>query len=375
MIENKEKMVKQGIFYCALHSKDGMPFVIRPRKMAQDNGELGRIFMIKLAIIGTNWISKQFVEAAIATEDYQLTAVYSRQLEQAQRFGTPFQAARFYDDLQQLASDPHVDAVYIASPNVLHAEQAIQMMSAGKHVICEKPIASHYQLAQKMFQVAEQNNVVLFEAFTAAYTPNFQVVKEQLASIAPVRNALISYCQYSSRYQKYLDGENPNTFNPQFSNGSIMDIGFYCIASAVALFGEPKSVQASAQLLPSGVDGAGSVILGYEGFVVTVLHSKISQSFIPSEIQGEKGSLLIPMISVGQGVEKKTLDGKAQDLTVKQVDNHMFYEAQAFAKQVAEGKMDSEATLRSLIVAKVITEVRRQTGVIFPADTDMDIEF
>ncbi|MDP5253248.1 MULTISPECIES: Gfo/Idh/MocA family protein [unclassified Vibrio] len=331
--------------------------------------------MIKLAIIGTNWITKQFVEAALATEQYQLFAVYSRQLEQAKRFGSPFNAARYYDDLEQLASDAQIDAVYIASPNVLHAEQAIQMMAAGKHVICEKPIASHYQLAQKMFQVAEQNKVVLFEAFTAAYTPNFQVVKQHLESISPVRNALISYCQYSSRYQKYLDGDNPNTFNPQFSNGSIMDIGFYCIASAVELFGEPKSVQASAQLLASGVDGAGSVILSYDGFIVTVLHSKISQSFLPSEIQGENGSLLIPMISVGLGVEKKTLDGKVEDLTVQQVDNHMFYEAQAFAKQVAQGKMDSNATQRSLTVAKVITEVRRQTGVIFPADTDMDIEF
>jgi predicted dehydrogenase len=60
--------------------------------------------------------------------------------------------------------------------------------------------------------------------------------------VGKVRKAFINYCQYSSRYQRYLDGENPNTFNPAFSNGSIMDIGFYCLASAVALWGEPHGV-------------------------------------------------------------------------------------------------------------------------------------
>ncbi|RRD47068.1 gfo/Idh/MocA family oxidoreductase, partial [Escherichia coli] len=102
-----------------------------------------------------------------------------------------------------------------------------------------------------------------------------------------------NYCQYSSRYQRYLDGENPNTFNPAFSNGSIMDIGFYCLASAVALFGEPKSVQATASLLASGVDAQGVVVMDYGDFSVTLQHSKVSDSVLASEIQGEAGSLVI----------------------------------------------------------------------------------
>lgn len=89
------------------------------------------------------------------------------------------------------------------------------------------------------------------------------------------------------------DGENPNTFNPAFSNGSIMDIGFYCPASAVALFGEPKSVQATASLLASGVDAHGVVVMDYGDFSVTLQHSKVSDSVPASEIQGEAGSLVI----------------------------------------------------------------------------------
>ncbi|WP_133151854.1 Gfo/Idh/MocA family protein, partial [Vibrio splendidus] len=116
-----------------------------------------------------------------------------------------------------------VDAVYIASPNSLHAPQAIQMMTAGKHVIVEKPIASNFALAEQMYQVAEEQSVILFEAYMSSYLPNFDIVRQSIPKLGKLRKANINYCQYSSRFQKYLDGENPNTFNPAFSNGSIMD--------------------------------------------------------------------------------------------------------------------------------------------------------
>ncbi|EJV0275875.1 Gfo/Idh/MocA family oxidoreductase [Vibrio parahaemolyticus] len=324
--------------------------------------------MFKLAVIGTNWISQQFVEAAIQTQQFCLKAVYSRDIEKARLFGTPYDADTYYDSLEALGQDADIDAVYIASPNSLHAPQAIQMLKAGKHVICEKPMASNYALAQQMFAYAEENNVVLFEAFMSPYTPNFQVLKESLPSIAPLRHATISYCQYSSRYQKYLNGENPNTFNPAFSNGSIMDIGYYCVGSAIELFGEPNSVQASAHVLPSGVDGCGSVTLAYDGFNVNLLHSKVSDSLIPSEFQGEQGSVLVDMIATGRGVERILRGEEKETLTLPQTENHMFYEAEAFAKQLKLGVIDEQMKQRSLTVAKVLTEVRKQTGVVFPAD-------
>ncbi len=324
--------------------------------------------MFKLAIIGTNWISQQFVEGAIQTGKFSLYAVYSRDIEKARAFGAPYDVDTFYDSLDALGEDSEIDAVYIASPNSLHAPQALQMLKAGKHVICEKPMASNYTLAQEMFLCAEENNVVLFEAFMTPYTPNFSVLKESLPTIAPLRHATISYCQYSSRYQKYLDGENPNTFNPEFSNGSIMDIGYYCLGAAIELFGEPKEVQASAYVLDSGVDGCGSVTLAYNGFNVNLLHSKVSDSLIPSEFQGEEGSVLVDMISTGRGVER-ILRGKEKEvLTLPQTENHMFYEAEAFAKQLKLGVIDENTKQRSLTVAKVLTEIRRQTGIVFPAD-------
>lgn len=249
--------------------------------------------MIRFAVVGTNWITKQFVDAAHETGKYKLTAIYSRSLEQAQAFAKDYPVEHLFTSLDELAQSPDVDAVYIASPNSLHFPQTRLFLSHKKHVICEKPLASNLQEVEAAIALAKENNVVLFEAFKTASLPNFLLLKETLAKVGKLRKAFINYCQYSSRYQRYLDGENPNTFNPAFSNGSIMDIGFYCTASAVALWGEPQAVLATASLLDSGVDARGTVVLSYGDFDVTLHHSKVSDSAIPSEIQGEDGALVI----------------------------------------------------------------------------------
>lgn len=245
--------------------------------------------MIRFAVVGTNWITKQFVDAAHETGKYKLTAIYSRSLEQAQAFANDYPVEHLYTSLEALAQSDAIDAVYIASPNSLHFPQTRLFLSHKKHVICEKPLASNLQEVEAAIAVAKANHVVLFEAFKTASLPNFLLLKETLGKVGKLRKAFINYCQYSSRYQRYLDGENPNTFNPAFSNGSIMDIGFYCLASAVALWGEPRAVHATASLLDSGVDAQGTVVLSYGDFDVTLHHSKVSDSAIPSEIQGKRG--------------------------------------------------------------------------------------
>lgn len=324
--------------------------------------------MLQLAIIGTNWISEKFARAALQTEQFVIRGVYSRALDKARAFGEPLGATLFIDSLEELAASKEIDAVYIASPNSLHSAQAIQMMEAGKHVICEKPMASNLAQVESMLEVAKANNVVLMEAFKTAYLPNFIEAKKALANLGRLHKAHLTYCQYSSRYQKYLDGENPNTFNPEFSNGSIMDIGFYSVAAAVELFGAPTQIQASAHLLESGVDAHGSVLLRYPEFDVTLSHSKVSNSYSTSEIQGEEGSLILADFSECLGFDLYARSGERTHFETEQVENSMMYEAKAFASMILKGEMDEHATQRSLTIAHIITEVRRQTGIVFPAD-------
>lgn len=324
--------------------------------------------MIRFAVIGTNWITRQFVDAAHETGKFKLTAVYSRSLEQAQSFANDYLVEHLFTSLEAMAQSEDIDAVYIASPNSLHAPQTELFLRHKKHVICEKPLASNIDEAERVIAAARENQVVLFEAFKTASLPNFQLLLQALPKLGQIRKAFINYCQYSSRYQRYLDGENPNTFNPAFSNGSIMDIGFYCLASAIALWGEPQQIQASASLLESGVDAHGVVMLDYGDFSVTLQHSKVSDSTLPSEIQGEAGALVIEKISECQKVSFVPRGSKAQDLSQPQHINTMLYEAEEFARLVENNEVDHPGLEVSRITAKVQTEIRRQTGVVFPAD-------
>ena len=223
--------------------------------------------MIRFAVIGTNWITRQFVEAAHESGKYKLTAVYSRSLEQAQHFANDFSVEHLFTSLEAMAESDAIDAVYIASPNALHFSQTQLFLSHKIHVICEKPLASNLAEVDAAIACARENQVVLFEAFKTACLPNFHLLRQALPKVGKLRKVFFNYCQYSSRYQRYLDGENPNTFNPSFSNGSIMDIGFYCLASAVALFGEPKSVQALVDTI--GLEIRQRRALGEEALLLT----------------------------------------------------------------------------------------------------------
>ncbi|HHQ6598406.1 TPA: Gfo/Idh/MocA family protein [Serratia fonticola] len=324
--------------------------------------------MIRFAVVGTNWITERFIDAAHESGKMRLTAIYSRKLEQAQAFGANYPVEHFFDSLEALAQSDVIDAVYIASPNSLHCQQSLLFLCHKKHVICEKPLASNLREVEQLVACARENQVVLFEAFKSAHLPNFLILQQALPKIGKLRKAFINYCQYSSRYPRYLAGENPNTFNPHFSNGSIMDIGYYCVASTVALFGAPQTVLASATLLDTGVDAHGSVCLNYGDFDVVISHSKVSNSDIPSEIQGEEGTLVIEKISEAQGVVLTPRGENSQVLTQPQHINTMLYEAQVFAELVEKRQVEHLGLENSLIVASLLTEIRRQTGVVFPAD-------
>jgi scyllo-inositol 2-dehydrogenase (NADP+) len=326
--------------------------------------------MIRFATIGTNWITEAFIEAARKVEDFTLTAVYSRTEEKAKEFAKKTGAERTFTNLEELAKSKDIDAVYIASPNSLHAEQAILLMNHGKHVLCEKPMASNTKEVRAMIDAARRNDVVLMEAMKSTLLPNFQAIREHLHKIGKIRRYFASYCQYSSRYDAYKQGTILNAFNPAFSNGSLMDIGVYCIYPMVVLFGKPHRLQAHSLKLDSGVDGEGSIIFDYGDMDAVVMYSKITNSYLPSEIQGEEGSILIDAIHTPTKVEIRYRDGRTEDVTVPQEQPPMYYEAKEFIELIKSGKRESSINSHdhSLTTIELIEQARKQTGIIFPAD-------
>jgi len=326
--------------------------------------------MIRFATIGTNWITEEFIKAGREISNFTLAAVYSRTEEKAKQFALKVGAERIFTSLKEMAENSEIDAVYIASPNSLHAEQAILLMNHGKHILCEKPLASNTSEVQAMMEAAKQNKIVLMEAMKTTLLPNFRAVQKHIHKIGKVRRYFASYCQYSSRYDAYKQGGVLNAFNPAFSSGALMDIGIYCLYPMVVLFGKPRHIKANSFLLESGVDGQGSILLDYGDMGGVIMYSKITNSHTPSEIQGEEGSIIMDAIHTPQKVEIRYRDGRTEEITEAQLHHPMYYEVKEFIELIETGKQESDINSHhhSLMTMEIIEEARRQTGIVFPAD-------
>ena len=330
---------------------------------------------IRFGIIGTNFIVDTVLEAAQLDPRFELTAIYSRTQESANVFAQKYQIPHTFVSLEDMAQSPLIDAVYIASPNFLHSSQSIQFMKHGKHVLCEKPFASNAEEAKAMIAASREYNVTLMEAMKSTLTPNFRVVRENLAALGPLRRYFASYCQYSSRYDKLKEGIVLNAFNPDFSNGAVMDLGVYTIYPMVVLLGRPEKISATGFVLSTGADGQGAVNFEYEGLNATVLYSKIADSNLPAEIQGEEGLISLDRINTIGSVKLHSRRGNEVMLTNPDSRNEYYFEIAEFIDLIESGRRESmiNSHENSLITIEIVDEIRRQLGIVFPADRKIGI--
>jgi len=318
---------------------------------------------VRFGIVGTNFISDRIIAEGREDSRFQPVAVYSRKQETAEAFAQKHNIPHTFTDLRAMAESDCIDAVYIASPNFLHAEQTILCLSSGKHVLCEKPFASNATEAKEMIDTAKRHNKVLMEAMMPTLLPNFEQVRQQVGKIGTVRNYFASYCQYSSRYDKFKAGEILNAFKAGMSNGALMDIGVYTIYPMVILFGKPLRINASGLLLSTGVDGQGTVQFEYPAMLATVVYSKTFDSPLPTAIHGEEATILIDHINCIKSVTLINRENKiTENLTVQPLHNEYYYEIAEFINIIQSGKTESTTNSHqhSLWTMEIMDEVQRQ---------------
>lgn len=325
---------------------------------------------IKLGIIGSNFVADWLCESVERSRDYAGIvnhAVYSRTAERGNEFAARHGIKHVYTDMEEFLSSD-IDAVYIASPNFLHAPQAIVAMRHGKHVLVEKPAALSVSEFDEMCACAAENGVVLLEAMRPAHDAALSTIREAIPKLGTLRRVLLEFCQYSSRYDSFRAGEVMNAFDPTLGNAAVMDIGVYALEVAVLLFGEPRDVTSRSVKLHNGFEGMGSVFLDYGTFTVETVYSKITSSVTPSVITGEDGSLLLGKLSTldsltlcPRGAEPRVLfSGRETD-----GECNMVYELADFSRMLhgtMSAKPFEEATRGTL---RIIDEIRRQNGIAF----------
>ena len=317
--------------------------------------------MIRCATIGTNFVADWFMKAVQACDGITCSLVYSRNRETAEAFCEKHGAGRWCTDLMEAAEAKDVDAVYIASPNSLHYEQAALMLSHGKHVLCEKTITSNEAELKELIRLAGENGTVLMEAMRSVHEEGFRRLKEG----PPIS---FQYAKYSSRYDKFKEGIIENAFNPAFSNGALMDIGVYCVHPLVRLFGMPKKIIADSLLLSNGVEGAGTILASYDGMQAELLYSKITNNRLPSQIQVEDGTLVIDNITNICSVVFHDRNGNAETVIDLPPNHTLEGEVNDWLRMIETGEGVQEENEASLMELRVMDEARRQAGIIFPAD-------
>lgn len=336
---------------------------------------------VRFGVVGTNFITDWVIAGAREDSRFCLTAVYSRTRERGEEFAARHNIPHVFTSLEEMAASDKVDAIYIASPNALHASQSILCMRHGKHVLCEKPMASNAYEAREMVNAAKRYGVALMEAMKSTLSPNFIAVKENLSRIGTPRRYFASFCQYSSRYDKFKEGVILNAFRPELSNGALMDIGVYTLYPLVVLFGAPDTINAQGIVLSSGVDGQGAVNMQYDGMNATVLYSKIANSLLPAEIEGEDGNIIIDRIQTPSDVrfyprqapasgQERRIEGES--LNKHEEHNEYFYEVKEFIDLIENGYIESAINSHqaSITTLEIMDKVRRQLGVHYPADDE-----
>lgn len=310
---------------------------------------------MKFGIIGTNWITDRFIKAANEHPEFTIGALYSRKLETGNAFAEKYAIENVYTDMATMFSSGHIEAVYIASPNALHAEQSLLAMKHGIHVLCEKPAVTSLEEMDQIVEASQTYNTTYMEAMKSTLLPSFLNLKENIDKIAPIRRFVFHYNQYSSRYDKYKDGIVENAFKPELGNGSKMDLGVYCIAPIIHLVGAPDSAMKNQLLLSTGADGQGSMIWNYADMEAVIMYSKISDSFLPSEIQGENGTIEIDRISDPKNILIKYRDGQTEDLSVAHDFDSMYYELAEFINCVKNGQLES--TINTHAISREVTKL------------------
>ncbi|KAK3066696.1 hypothetical protein LTR53_016849 [Teratosphaeriaceae sp. CCFEE 6253] len=310
---------------------------------------------------------------------WKLHSVYSRSQDQAKSFASKYDCSNTYTSLDKFFGNDGLQAVYIASPNSLHYEQAKQALKAKRHVILEKPATSTSEELDDLFQIAQEEGVFIIEAFRHIQEANYKLLQKLVKDekrLGPVYGASFTYASYSSRYNNVLAGEVPNIFSLDFSGGSLVDIGIYPVTFAIALFAEPKEQTYVPFVCRTGVDGGGVIVLRYENFGVQINHSNSYTSAAVCEVYGDKGTITvngttdISTMKHWDPQSKKTEELAGSYKTVEKPNVNMEEEAVEFARIINEKDSKAAADLEriSKIVIKVTSDLRRQNGLLYPAD-------
>lgn len=325
---------------------------------------------MKLGVAGNGMIVKTVLHELQDT-DISTSALWCRNTERGKPVADAFGIERVYTDYDAFLQDDSYDTVYIGLANSVHYEFAMKAIQAHKNVIVEKPFTSTYREARRLYDVAVEKGVYLFEVMLTRYSDNYEAIVPHLDEIGDIRIVRCTFCQYSSRYDAYCAGDVKPAFDPALSGGALMDINVYNISFMTGLFGAPCGSYYMANIGYNGIDTSGILVMDYGSFKAVCTGAKDCSAENGLFIQGTKGWIKIP--NRPGFISNVTLhlysDGSDKCIDVAE-EKPYCKEFEKIAETIRKKDIGTmynwlNASMQTMLV---LENARQDAGIIFPAD-------
>ncbi|MGZ8290972.1 MAG: Gfo/Idh/MocA family protein [Telluria sp.] len=326
--------------------------------------------LVRWGILGTGKIAHAFATALKDTPGATLARVGSRNIASAEGFGSEFglPLESCHGSYQEVADAEDVDIIYIATPHPMHAGNAIMALNGGKAVLCEKPFTMNRREAEQVVALARQKKLFLMEAMWTRYLPAIDEVKRIIDTGeigAPV--------QVTADFGFAADVDvDHRLVNPDLGGGALLDLGIYPLSIAAYLLGPVKSVQAQAELGPTGVDVQTGFVMMHESGAMSVCSCSI-RARTPAEltVSGERGHVRMnTMFHRSKSISVSHEDGSTRTVPTPYVGNGYAYEAVEAGRCLREGLLESPRMPldETLALMGVLDTMREQIGLRYAAD-------
>lgn len=316
---------------------------------------------IKWGIIGPGKIANKFAADLAISNDSVLYGVASRDLDKAKAFGDKYGATKYYSSYEQLAEDPEIDVIYIATPHVFHYENTMMCLKKGKAVLCEKPMGINANQVEEMLQEAAKQQVFLMEAIWTRFIPATEKMLALLEQNA-IGDVLFVHADFGFKGDGNPEGR---LLNKKLGGGSLLDIGIYPIYLSLLVLGLPTEIKALARMTATEVDSYCSMLFNYSNDSKAILESTI-EAKTPTEacIYGTEGT--IKLHSRFHHANKITLTKNGEDevFNIGYEGNGYFHEIEEVNNCLIQGlTQSSKLPLRlSLDLIKIIDRVKNEIG-------------
>ena len=325
---------------------------------------------INMAILGAGNIARQMAVAVNGLQSQvRAYAVASRSLEKAEAFAREWHFQKAYGSYKELAADPEVDLVYIATPHAMHYDNARLCVEQGKAVLVEKAFTANAAQARELIRLAEEKKVFLTEAIWTRYMPGRQIVESLLAQ-GVIGEPISLEAEFSvplSHKQRMYD--------PALAGGALLDLGMYCLTFASMYFGdEIAEVTSRAEKLDTGVDAMDDIYYTYvDGKKAHLRTSMITGPVNRGEIKGTQGRIEVDTLNNFTAIRVYDNAGNLlQEPEIPAQINGYEYEVLACVRAMEAENLECEEMPHSetIEIMEQMDRLRREWGVAYPFEVE-----